>query len=159
MNKTIESLYMTIAQGVAAKIPQTPWKSVRYGFRAIRMMSEQSGYFIDQEGRPSDITFVLDSPADDAFAPLRTEMAKLHENGHAWYTATFTLTPDGAFKFDFDYDHLPAFDIIPEPSNWLDEFKNYPRPEMQAIIQDWIDGRNTDDREISRRLKALNPAQ
>jgi hypothetical protein len=54
------------------------------------------------------------------------------------------LAPDGKFSFDFDYDHLPTFDIMPDPEDWLEEFKKYPRPELQAQIQDWIDGRVPD---------------
>ncbi len=89
-------------------------------------------------------------------------MAKLHDNGHAWYTAVFTLTPDGKFKFDFDYDHLPAFDIMPSPDKWLDEFKHYPRPELQAQIQDWIEGKIGYDEpgydEVVQRLRSFHEA-
>jgi hypothetical protein len=102
-------------------------------------MSEEHGYWMSTRGEKSK-TFVIEGAGDGAFGTMRTEMAKLHANGHAWYTAVFTLTPDGKFKFDFDYDRLPAFDIMPDPQDWLDEFKHYPRPELQAQIRDWIDG-------------------
>lgn len=90
----------------------------------------------------------------DAFAALRAEMAKLHSNKHAWYTAICEVTPEGKFTFNFDYDHLPAFDIIPSSSKWLDEFKHYPRPELQEKIQDWIDGK-VEPGEIVKRLIKL----
>ena len=80
------------------------------------------------------VSFVAEDEVSDAFRELRTKMAALHENGHAWYTATFTLTPDGNFKFDFVYDELPAFEIIPSPDKWADEFRTYPRPELQDLV-------------------------
>ncbi len=91
---------------------------------------------------------------NDAFEALRTEMARLHADKHPWYTAKCEVTPDGKFTFNFDYDHLPAFDIIPSPGKWLDEFKHYPRPELQREIQDWIDGK-VDAGEIVKRLLKL----
>ena len=81
-------------------------------------------------------------------------MAKLHENNNAWFTAVCDVTPDGKYSFHFDYDHLPAFDIVPGPNKWLDEFKNYPRPELQAQIQDWIDGK-AEHADIVKRLGEL----
>lgn len=150
---------MIIAKAVFSELPSGGWVSAKYVFRAIDRMSEEHGYYLKGDGSSSK-TFVTDEPGEGSFKTLRTEMAQLHANGHAWYTATFTLTPDGKFKFDFDYDHLPAFDIMPSPDKWLDEFKAYPRPELQAQIQDWIDGTlgydDTGHATIIKRLKTLS---
>ena len=156
MNSEIESFYMIIANGVHAQLPAKGWVSATYRFRAISKMSEQSGFHTTMSGAQSK-TFAVDKPARGTFALLRTAMAKINTNGQAWYTATFTLTSDGKFKFDFDYDHLPAFEVIPDPEDWLDEFSKYPRPELQAHVQDWIDGRVAykDYKIIVERLKAL----
>lgn len=155
MNDAIENLYQQIGQIVYANQPEVPWKKGEYWFTGItRYMEERGCYELPDSSKKY---FVTGGKLTEPFVRLRTEMAKLHENGHAWYTATFTLTPDGDFKFDFDYDHLPAWDIIPSPDKWLDEFKHYPRPEIQAHIQDWIDGKIGYDRAeiIVERLKEL----
>lgn len=91
-----------------------------------------------------------------AIDSLRIETAKLN-HGEAWYTLVFKMTSDGKFKFDFNYEHLPKFDIMPEPDKWQDEFKKYPRPELQAQIQDWLDGTIGYDRadELVKRLADL----
>jgi hypothetical protein len=156
MNHQIDSLYPRIGQVVFDHRPASNWSVAHYTFKAIALMYEERGYF--ETTSEDKKYFLTKGKLTDLFVTLRTEMAKLHENGHAWYTATFTLTPDGKFKMDFDYDHLPTFDIMPDPSDWLDEFKKYPRPELQAQIQDWIDGRinfKTDHAQIIERLRSL----
>lgn len=155
MNAVIEGLYQDISSSTMLALQDKPWVSTEYMFRAIYRFSEQFGFFVDDGGRISK-TYVTESPGDEAFGLLRTEMAK-RNNGRAWYTAVFKMTPDGKFRFKFDYDHLPAFDIMPEPHNWLDEFKKHPRPELQAQIQDWLDGSIGYDRadELVKRLADL----
>lgn len=158
MNPTIEKIQRELGIAVLQLTPND-WKLARADFMGITCYSVTQVSFISKNGERSYPG--LHQKVKLPFADLRTEMAALHANGHAWYTATFTLTPDGKFKFDFDYDydHLPAFDIMPSPDKWLDEFKHYPRPELQAQIQDWIDGKiGYDDAghaEIIARLKQM----
>lgn len=40
-------------------------------------------------------------------------MATLSKNGHDWHTATLTITADGKFAFDFNYDDLPQIEVVP----------------------------------------------
>ncbi|MBI1905049.1 MAG: DUF600 family protein [Rhodocyclales bacterium] len=158
MNPKVQELQTTIAQGIWNVMPKPDWVRASFEALAIKPYFSASGVVIHPNSIESGINGVAKAVLY-AFRELRTEMAQLHANGHAWYTATFTLTPDGKFKFDFDYDHLPAFDIMPEPDKWLDEFKTYPRPELQAQIQDWIDGRETyqngGSERLVKRLKTL----
>jgi len=156
MGQVVDELYSEIAAAVYQELPDLGWERAIYTYQAIRGYSFQNGRHIDSNGQFSN-TFVIDGAGFYALLKLRDEMAGLHENGQAWYTATCTVTPDGKFKFEFDYDHLPTFDIMPDPEDWLDEFKRYPRPELQAQIQDWIDGRvpDKDWRLLVERLEQL----
>ncbi|WP_083953756.1 immunity protein YezG family protein [Thauera butanivorans] len=140
MISNLSHYHTEIARGVWGSLPEGRWKRAEFTYKEITQFSSSGGKYEKKNGTFDGILNIPDA-VRTAFEHLRAEMAKLHDNGHAWYTATFTLTPDGKFKFDFDYDHLPAFDIMPDPEDWLDEFKHYPRPELQAQIQDWIDGR------------------
>jgi hypothetical protein len=115
-------------------------------------MSDATWDFILNDGASKSADAGYD--IQNNFSKFREEMAKFNPENGAWYTATFTLTPDGNFKFDFDYDHLPAFDIIPSPGKWVDEFKHYPRPELQAHVQDWMD-KKAEHSVIVARLREL----
>lgn len=156
MNSRIEKLQIELAQEVFSLTPDD-WVEAKASFMGITCFSITQIRFISSAGKVSSPG--IDQDDDLPFDKLREEMAAINASGHAWYTAIFTLTPDGKFNFDFDYDHLPTFDIMPSPDKWLDEFKHYPRPELQAQIQDWIDGKiGYDDAghaEIIERLKRL----
>ncbi|SDH17265.1 Protein of unknown function, DUF600 [Pseudomonas flavescens] len=132
MTPEIQQLQQTIAQGVYDALPDDGWIQAQYSLLTITLFAEEIGHYLPENRKP--VYFTIEDEASDAFHELRTKMAALHENGHAWYTATFTLTPDGNFKFDFIYDELPAFEIIPSPDKWADEFRTYPRPELQDLV-------------------------
>ena len=103
--------------------------------------------------------FDISDEVMDALDALRVEMANIN-GGEAWYTAVFRTTPDGKFNFDFDYDQLSAFQDLPDARAWLFECKKYPRPELPAHIQDWLDGPGTDEQadEVTQRLVDLQRA-
>jgi len=148
--------YIKIATKLFHAVPEKKWKLAEFVYQEITGFAALTGRYEDESG---EILADVDTRyAMDAFGTLREDMAARNENGHAWYTAVVTLTPDGKFKFDFDYDSLPAFDIVPDPDDFKEEFQKYPRPELQAQVQDWMDGRVSDeDWELMvAKLKALN---
>ncbi len=132
MTPEIQHLHQTIVQGVYAALPDDGWIQATYSFLAITLFHTETGTYRLADGQHR--SFVVEDEASDAFRELRTRMAALHENGHAWYTATLTLTTDGTFKLDFNYDELPRFDVVPSASKWADEFRTYPRPELEARV-------------------------
>ena len=139
-NASIESLYQTIATGCITTRP-SDWRECVIKYDEIARFASYQLYFL-VPGDNKIYEEVEDSVAD-AFGDLRKLMA-VQSGGDAWYTATFRMKPDGKFDFEFDYDHLPAFDIVPSPEKWRDEFKQYPRPDLQAQIQDWLDSDEND---------------
>ena len=132
MTPEIQQLQQTIAQGVYEALPDEGWTEASYSFLAITRFFSEKGSYRLSDGRA--VSFVAEDEVSDAFRELRPKMAALHENGHAWYTATFKITPDGNFRFEFIYDELPAFEIIPSTDKWADEFRSYPRPELQDRV-------------------------
>ena len=153
MTPAIEALYKTIAVGCATPRPEQ-WAECVMEFKKIERFAVAELYFTNPPGKPKYAE--IEDSVLDAMVELRAEMAPLN-GGQAWYTAVFRMTPDGKYKFDFDYDHLPVFDFMPQADKWVDEFKRYPRPELQAQIQDWLDGPETDEKsdELIQRLKDL----
>ncbi|GHH03698.1 immunity protein YezG family protein [Comamonas sp. JC664] len=132
MTPEIQQLHQTIAQGIYDALPDGGWMEATYSFLAITLFYTETGLYRLDDGQHR--SFVVEDEASDAFRELRTRMAALHENGHAWYTATVTMTADGNFTFDFNYDELPRFDVVPSAGKWADEFRIYPRPELQDRV-------------------------
>lgn len=153
MTPAIEAFHKSVAIGCAASRPDQ-WTECVLEFKNIERYSTAQMYFANPSGKPHYAE--VEESVLDAMDELRVAMAPLN-GGQAWYTAVFRMTPDGKYKFDFDYDHLPAFDLMPETDKWQDEFKRYPRPELQAQIQDWLDGPYTDEKaeELVQRLADL----
>ena len=156
-NASVESLYQTIASGCASLKSPSGWQACFVNYEEIARYASYQLYFL-MPGENKVYAEVDDSVAD-AFHDLRRLMAT-QSGGEAWYTAVFKMTPDGKFHFEFNYDHLPAFDIVPSPDKWRDEFKQYPRPELQAHIQDWLDSDENDalHDEVVQRLADLQRA-
>nr|WP_301340577.1 immunity protein YezG family protein [Myxococcus xanthus] len=99
---------------------------------AITLFSEETGRYRLADGQQR--SFAATDEVTDAFDELRTRTATLGKNGHAWYTTTLTITADGNFAFDFNYDELPQFEVVPSAGKWADEFRTYPRQELQARV-------------------------
>jgi hypothetical protein len=164
MNPRVEELQRQMAQWLYDFAPASQWVLGTAKFYEITGYSRTTAFYKDTSRKkilPQNAEEFLDKYSDftKSFAELRIKMAQLNANGHAWYTAILTVTPDGKFKYDFDYDHLPVLDIIPSPGKWADEFKKYPRPELQAQVQDWMDGRIRGAKghfQLEKRLRALS---
>ena len=153
MSSAVEALYQSVARGCTESRPEH-WTECILEYKEIERYSTIELCF---KNPPHEAVYpAANDAALDACIELRTAMAKLN-GGEAWYTAVFRMTPDGKYKFDFDYDHLPVFKFMPQGDKWTDEFKRYPRPELQAQIQDWLDGPETDEKsdELIQRLRDL----
>ena len=139
MNNVIERLYDAIALEIFEIRPDGGWSEGTHRVACITNFMEGTCTFIMEDGSQQGKETSFRSA--QLFFELREEMAKLNNNGHAWYSASCTLSDVGKFKFYFDYDHLPPLDIIPDPERWVLEFKQHPRPDLQMQVQDWIDGK------------------
>ena len=137
MTREIHELYTTIVTAVHDAVPDQGWTEARYHYHRITQFAEETGSVRLDDG--SVRSFVIEDEGSDALSDLRKAMACQHDNGHAWYSATVTLQSNGSFKFDFVYDALPPFEIIPSPAKWADEFRTYPRPELEPHVPEMPD--------------------
>ncbi|WP_309247157.1 MULTISPECIES: immunity protein YezG family protein [Myxococcus] len=87
------------------------WVQATYSYLAIPLFSEETGRYRLADGQQR--SFAATDEVTDAFDELRTRMATLSKNGHDWHTATLTITADGKFAFDFNYDDLPQLEVVP----------------------------------------------
>ncbi|HLU02165.1 MAG TPA: immunity protein YezG family protein [Advenella sp.] len=155
--RELNDLQRDIAQDIYSIELDQPWIEARATIKCIFGYMEGQVVLRMQDG--SRKTSVTSLAGDMLIEKLRTAMADFNQ-GQAWYTMVVTVQEDGKFKFDFDYDHLPTFDILPDPEDWEKEFKVYPNPALQAHVQDWMDGRVKDEdwRTVIQRLRDLNPS-
>jgi len=155
--KNMNRIYSDIAQELYKCLPHGEWIKAEYIFRQIGGYASATGRYEDKTGKVKGISGVADGVLSD-FEKLRLGIPSQHLSCHAWYTAIITMTPDGKFKFDFDYDSLPAFDVAPDPDDFKVEFQQFPRPELQAQVQDWMDSKPSpkDFEKMAARLKKLN---
>ncbi|MFF2324260.1 hypothetical protein ACFVTJ_24755 [Agrobacterium sp. NPDC058088] len=132
MTPEIHELYKTIVTAIHNAIPDQGWTEASYHYHRITQFAEETGSFKRDDG--SVVSFVIEDDGSDALSDLRKAMVRQSDNRHAWYSATVSLQQDGGFKFDFVYDTLPTFKIIPSPAKWADEFRAYPRPELEPFV-------------------------
>jgi hypothetical protein len=91
-------------------------------FRQVGAHAEAVGH---NTATPGELT--------ELFAELRAGMYT--EDRGTWLQARFTLTPDGAFDFDFALDDHPVWTDAPEPAAYPAELAAFPRADEH--IPDW----------------------
>jgi len=62
---------------------------------------------------------------EEHFERLRLQMYQPGKG--AWLTATLTITSDGHFSTDFDYDHEPRWSIPVDPATYAADLEEFPR--------------------------------
>lgn len=130
MSTEIETLNKTIAAGIYQALPRQGWTAATYRLNAITRHAEETGICRLETGK--DHVFNVEDNTRDALKALRDAMAQRHAEKHAWYSAIVTLLPGGDVRFDFIHDRLPPFKAKPSQDKWRDEFRTYPRPDMQG---------------------------
>jgi hypothetical protein len=88
---------------------------------SIKAFYEKAGEItsFDPEENGEDITLKAKE--------LREELYKLSPNKGAWYTGIISVTNEGKFKVDFDYDEKPEFKYEPSPDKFIDDLNTFPR--------------------------------
>ncbi|MBN1008240.1 immunity protein YezG family protein [Amphritea pacifica] len=105
MSVTVDEIYLNIAQGIASAI-EGDWEEA-YIFSEIL---EDAANFKGEYTTGSDKKYF--EVADEAF----DNFEELHRittegNNNKWNRAKFTLTPDGKFHIDFEWDQSLANEI------------------------------------------------
>ncbi len=91
-------------------------------FRQVGKHAELDGH---NTGTPAELA--------ELFSVLRAGMYQ--QDRGTWLQARFTLTPEGAFDFDFALDDDPVWTDAPEPGVYPEELAGFPRAD--EYIPDW----------------------
>ncbi|MCX2429262.1 MULTISPECIES: immunity protein YezG family protein [unclassified Pedobacter] len=130
------NLINEIIQISNSNIPSDDWDNFTLNIYAINKMIsvksfyEKNGEIIsfDPEENGEDVTLKIKK--------LREELYKLSPNKGAWYTCIITVTSDGKFNIDFDYDEKPEFKYDPSPDKFIDDLKVFPRD--KDLVPEWL---------------------
>ena len=108
-------------------LPESGWSSATLEYRKAGPVGESVLTCTYSDGR----TESLEVPAAliRAMKELRKEMAS-HGDG-AWLSSELTVTFDGRMKSDFNYDDRPQWRLPPTDDAYIEDLKQYPRPESQ----------------------------
>lgn len=152
----VKRLYLDIARGCEGSHP-AQWTECLLFFKRIERIAYAERCYLTAPEPPT----WMEAPSRvvSALTELRDVMAGLNGD-RPWYSVVVTLNPQHEIRFDFDWDHLPDFDVVPEPHLWHLEFTRYPRPDLQVHVQDWMDGSVPPERaaEVTQRLADLRAA-
>lgn len=108
----------TIARALVAELP-AGWRAVSAVYRATSSYAE-----LDADVDGSQVE-VLPEGLEDHFEELRREMYRPGKG--TWLTAQLTITSDGHFSTDFDYDNKPDWSIEVDERIYQDDLSVFPR--------------------------------
>ncbi|MFF0267546.1 immunity protein YezG family protein [Kribbella sp. NPDC004536] len=108
----------TIARALVAALP-AGWRSVTAVYRATSSYAELDATVDGAQVDP------LPEGLEDHFEELRREMYQPSKG--TWLTAQLTITSDGHFTTDFDYDNKPNWSLPVDERIYADDLSVFPR--------------------------------
>lgn len=116
-------LQQVIGREFLRTVPEDGWVRGVITFRQVGKTYEACAEALDSEGR-----YVGGKPTmtmTTAFRELRRAFAQPGKG--AWFTATYSITPDHRISIDFDYDHEPRWASPTALGHHLEEWEQFPR--------------------------------
>jgi hypothetical protein len=122
----------TIARALTAQLPDG-WREVSATYRATAPYAELDAEMIGSSGQPAQVD-PLPEGLESHFETLRLQMYQPGKG--AWLTARITITPEGHFSTDFDYENEPAWSIPVNPDIYATDLSEFPREHQYT--PDWL---------------------
>lgn len=121
-----------IARALTASLP-AGWREVSAVYRATSAYAELDATVVGPVGGPTDLDPLPDG-LEDHFETLRRQMYQPGKG--TWLTAELTVTADGHFSTDFDYDHEPQWSIPVAADIYSADLAEFPRDVQH--LPDWL---------------------
>ena len=122
----------TIARALIAELP-AGWRQVTATDLATAPYAELDATVVGPAGEPVPID-PLPEGLENHFETLRQQMYQPGKG--AWLSARISITPDGHFSTDFDYDREPGWSIPVDDSIYAADLAEFPRDAEH--IPDWL---------------------
>ena len=143
MTDEIQELFQHIGQLAFASVPTDKWDTIKLTIRAIQpYVEEDVAYQHAEEQFVPKLFLIEDDDLGDyeqvtpSFERLRQLMYNEAPFRGAWYTAVMTITHDGKFTTDFEYDKKPVFRYESSDEEYVRDFRHFPRNE--ASTPEWL---------------------
>ena len=143
MTDEIQELFQHIGQLAFNSAPTEEWDTITLTVSAIRSYVEENTAYTHAEKQFIPKTFIIedddweyDKQSTPSFERLRQLMYNEAPFRGAWYTAVMTVTHDGKFDTDFEYEEKPAFDFMPVDKAFAQDFEHFPRTEEST--PEWL---------------------
>lgn len=143
MTDEIQELFQHIGQLAFDSVPTEEWDVIKIEIKAVRSFVERMVYYLHDTKQFVPKTFGMkdkhleyDFRTTPSFERLRQLMYDEAPFRGAWYTAVMTITHDGKFNTEFEYEEKPKFDHLPVPEAFAQDFAHFPRNEEST--PDWL---------------------
>ncbi|HEY3004574.1 MAG TPA: hypothetical protein VGJ44_19660 [Kribbellaceae bacterium] len=124
-----------IARALIDALPEG-WRSVTSVYRATAPYAELDATYAGADGTVAQVD-PLPEGLEEYFEALRLQMYQPGKG--AWLTASVTITSEGRFSTDFDYDSEPAWSIDVDPATYAADLAEFPRE--PRYLPDWMRAR------------------
>ncbi|RZU11056.1 uncharacterized protein DUF600 [Kribbella rubisoli] len=115
-----------IARALVSGLP-AGWREVTAVYRATTTYAELDATVDGEQVDP------LPDALEDHFEALRREM---YQSGRGtWLTASISVTSDGHFATDFDYETEPAWSMPVDAGIYAAELAEFPRDDVPAWMR------------------------
>ncbi|HET6989510.1 MAG TPA: hypothetical protein VFI00_22970 [Kribbella sp.] len=125
---TIDAIARALTAGLAPG-----WREVSAVYRATAPYAELDGTVLGPDGERTQLDPLPDG-LEDLFEALRRQMYQPGKG--AWLTAYVSVTADGHFSTDFDYDHEPGWSIPVDAGIYSADLAEFPRDDQYVPV--WL---------------------
>jgi len=143
MTDDIQNLLQHIGQLAYNNVPTDEWDTITVTIKALVTYVEQDVSYVHQEKQFVPETFLIeddeleyDEQTTPSFEQLRQLMYDEAPFRGAWHTAIMTITKDGKFNTEFDYENKPEFEYESGDDEYARDFQHFPRNE--ASTPNWL---------------------
>lgn len=143
MTDNIQNLFQHIGQLAIDSVPTDEWDTIIITVRALRSYVEENVTYMHHEKQFVPKTFIIKGkhlPYEERSTPSFERLRQLMYNEApfrgAWYTAVMTITKEGTFNTEFDYDQKADFDYMPVEEAFAQDFEHFPRNEEST--PEWL---------------------
>jgi hypothetical protein len=143
MKDNVNELINSIVQISFNNLPvEEGWEKYEVQLKTIRLYTEMEAFYILDNGECISFNpkysgqVAREDNLRELFMDLRKAMYDLSPQQGAWFSCTITVYPTGKFTTDFNYDDDPEFTYHPDPREFADDLKTFPRE--KGLIPDWL---------------------